>query len=158
MVKQVINAINVVTRLSAIISGFMLSLLMLLNTYAVICRYVFNRPVDWILDISEFLMVGAVFMGTAYILHIEGHVRVDLVINMLSKKVRRGLYLVTMFLVMVFTAMLSWKTWQHAWDNLYTRTDSISAFPVFPAHIVVFYGSFLLLLQSIIKLYSRLKG
>ena len=158
MVKRIINAINVVTRISALISGFMLSLLMVLNTYAVIRRYVFNSPVDWILDISEFLMVGAVFMGTAYILHIEGHVRVDLVTNMFSEKVRGYLYLVTMFFVMVFTAMLTWKTWQHAWDNLSARTDSISAFPVFPAHVVVFYGSLLLLLQSMIKLYSRLKG
>jgi TRAP-type C4-dicarboxylate transport system permease small subunit len=158
MLKHIIDTVNSITRLSGILAGLILSALMLLNTYAVVSRYMFHRPVDWILDVSEFLMVGAVFLGTAYILQVEGHVRVDLVVHRLPEKIRRGLYLVTTFMILFFTIFLVWKTWELAWDNLYTRSDSVVRFPLFPGYILVFYGSFLLLLQSIIKLYSRLRG
>jgi TRAP-type C4-dicarboxylate transport system permease small subunit len=97
-------------------------------------------------------------MGTAYILHLEGHVRVDLVVNRIPEKIRSGLYLVTTLLVLVFCFMLAWKTWALAWDNLDTRSDSVVRLPLFPGYIIVFYGSLLLLLQSVIKLYSRLRG
>jgi TRAP-type C4-dicarboxylate transport system permease small subunit len=158
MLKHIIDTVNSITRLSGILAGLILSALMLLNTYAVVLRCVFSSPVDWILDVSEFLMVGSVFMGTAYILQVEGHVRVDLVVHRLPEKIQRGLYLVTTFMILFFTIFLVWKTWELAWDNLDTRSDSVVRFPLFPGYILVFYGSFLLLLQSIIKLYSRLRG
>ncbi|MCJ7593882.1 MAG: TRAP transporter small permease [Desulfobacterales bacterium] len=158
MVKRIIDTVNFVTRISGILAGFMLTALMLLNSYAVVRRYGFNRPVDWILDLSEFLMVASVFMGTAYILHTEGHVTVDLLLTRLSEKTRHFLYLVTMFCVSIFTFFLTWKTWELAWDNLDATTESISQFPLFPAYIIVFYGSFLLFLQSIIKIYTTFKG
>ena len=158
MIKRVIDSVNFVTRLSGIIAGFMLTALLLLNSYAVIRRYGFNSPVDWILDLSEFLMVASVFMGTAYILHVDGHVTVDLIVTRLSEKTRHVLYLATMFLVTIFTFFLTWKTWELAWDNLEARTESISQFPLFPAYIIVFYGSLLIFLQSIIKIYTGIKG
>lgn len=158
MLKGIIKGVNAVTRFSAMLAGFLLVALMLLNTYAVICRYGFNRPVDWILDLSEFLMVASVFLGAAYILQIDGHVTVDLIVIKLPARVRRILFQVTMCFVFVFNFVLTWKSWELAWDNLYARSDSISRFPLFPGYIIVFYGSLLLLLQSLIKLYVNLKG
>lgn len=157
MLKRIINGINFVTRLSGIFAGLILTALMLLNTYAVILRYLFNSPVDWILDVSELCMVASVFIGAAYILHIDGHVRVDLIVNRLSEKTRRYLNLITMTFVFIFTGILSWKSWELAWENLYTRSDSVVQLPLFPGYIVVFYGSLLLFLQSMIKIQTSIK-
>lgn len=158
MLKLIENLINQITRFSALVAGLALAALMVINTYAVIRRYLFNSPLDWVLDISELLMVAAVFLGTAYILHIEGHVRVDLVLNVLPKKLVRILSIATAFAVFIFCSILVWKSWELAWINRYTRTDSIVMFPLFPGYMTVFYGSCLLLLQSILKLFYVLKA
>ena len=47
---------------------------------------------------------------------------------------------------------------EHYLENLDARSISVVRFPLFPGHILVFYGSFILMLQSIIKIYSRLRG
>ena len=158
MLKHIENGINHVTRFSGLVSGMTLFALMGINTYAVVRRYLFNSPLDWVLDVSELLMVAAVFLGTAYLLQNNGHVRVDLVLNILPKKTVRVLSIVTAICVLLFCVVLAWKSGQLAWMNRSTRSDSVVMFPLFPGYFMVFYGSCLLLLQSIMKVRSAVKG
>lgn len=51
-------------------------------------RYVFNRPIPGVIEITELMMVFIVFLVFAYVEREEGHVRVDLVISRLPRKVR----------------------------------------------------------------------
>ena len=157
IVRRIINVINFITKLSAMLAGLMIVALVFINTYAVFLRYILNRPVDWIVDVSELLMVAAVFLGTSYILQIEGHVRVDIILIKLSKKVRHIFNLVVFFIILLFSIILVWKSWELAMVNRYTRSSSVVMLPLFPGYLSVFCGSCLLLLQSIIKIYSNIK-
>lgn len=139
------------------LAGFILVGLILVNSWGVISRYLLNEPIDWILDISELMMVGSVFLGTAYIYQMEGHVSVDIVVGTVSEKKRRVLSFVSTLMVLLFSLILVWKTWELSWMNIYTRSSSFVMFPLFPAYFTVFYGSCLLLLQAMIRIYSKFK-
>lgn len=135
----------------------MIVALILVNSYAVVSRYLLNQPIDWILDVSEMMMLGSVFLGTAYIFRQGGHVSVDIVIEFLPEKARHNLSIITTFFVFLFCLVLSWKSWELFLANLYIKTSSVVQLPWFPAYFIMLYGSFMLLLQSMIKLFGIIK-
>jgi C4-dicarboxylate transporter, DctQ subunit len=158
MLKKIIKGLDVVTYFSAMLAGMIILALILINSYAVVSRYLLNIPIDWVLDVSELLMVGCVFTGTAYAFQKGGHVCVDLVVARHSQRVKRVLGIITTSCVSLFCIILVWKTWDLFWINLNTRTSSVVQLPMSPSYFSVFYGSCLLLLQSMRKIYSVAKG
>ena len=63
----------------------------------VILRYVFNRPIHWMLEITEYIMLYIPFLGAALVLKEDGHIRVDILINHFSERSRAWLNVITSF-------------------------------------------------------------
>ena len=154
MLRTAISIIDRITTLSALLAGLIILFLIIVNSYAVISRYLFNRPIDWILDVSQLMMAACVFIGTAYVLRKDMHVNVDIVISFLPDKTKRKLSKITSIFVFMFCLVLTWKTWELFWGNLYTRTSSVVQLPMFPCYFAVFYGSCLLMLESLCEIFS----
>ena len=57
-------------------------------SYAVMMRYVWNKPVPWIVEISSYLMLYITFLGTAWLQRKGGHVEVDLFTGRLKPRTR----------------------------------------------------------------------
>jgi TRAP-type C4-dicarboxylate transport system permease small subunit len=64
----------------------------------VILRYCFNRPIHWMLEITEYIMLYIPFLGAALVLKEDGHIRVDILINHFSERSRAWLNVITSFL------------------------------------------------------------
>jgi TRAP-type C4-dicarboxylate transport system permease small subunit len=114
-------------------------------------RYVFANPLDWPLDVSEFLLVGAVFLGGAYTLQVDGHVNISIFFMRLSSSKQLALKCLHYVIILIFSFILIWKGWELAWDNLHARTSSISLLPLFPSYMIVPIGGFFLFLQAVSK-------
>jgi TRAP-type C4-dicarboxylate transport system permease small subunit len=53
----------------------------------VILRSLFKGiSLPWTIEVSEYILFGITFFGAAWCLKIEGHIRVDVVFNLMSKK------------------------------------------------------------------------
>lgn len=137
---------------AGIFAGFVILLMIFSNVYAVIMRYIFNNPLHWPLEVSEFLLVATVILGGAYTLQVDGHVNVSLMFNRFSHKKHLVIACIDYVLIGIFSTVLIWKSWELAWLNLYTRSWSICRLPLFPSYIIVPIGGFFLLLQSIYKI------
>lgn len=61
----------------------------------VILRYWFNRPIHWMLEITEYIMLYIPFLGAAWVLKEDGHIRVDILVNHFSDRTRGWLNLIT---------------------------------------------------------------
>lgn len=146
-----IRLIDTICRALAILAGFLVLVLIVSNAYAVIMRYVLNSPLDWPLDFSEFLLVGAVFLGGAYTLQVDGHVNISLFFDAFSTRKRFFLKCCHYLAIVTFCVVLMIKGWELAWENLYARTTSISLLPLFPSYIIVPVGGFFLMLQTLAK-------
>ena len=50
----------------------------------VLMRYGFDRPISWVVEISEYALLWITFLGAPYVLREGGHVRVDILMQHLS--------------------------------------------------------------------------
>jgi TRAP-type C4-dicarboxylate transport system permease small subunit len=61
----------------------------------VIMRYFFNRPIGWVLQFSEYILLYIPFLAAAYVLREDSHIRVDIVLNRLSERTQEKVNTVT---------------------------------------------------------------
>lgn len=78
----------------AIISGALILLIGCIAVMESIIRGFFARPTLWSMDISLYLLIWALFLGSAYSFQEKGHVAVDLIREKCSKKTRRILSII----------------------------------------------------------------
>ena len=68
----------------AVAAGALIPLMMLVICGDVLMRYFFNRPMTWVLETAEYMLLWMTFLGAIWLLEKEGHVRMDLVLNRLK--------------------------------------------------------------------------
>jgi TRAP-type mannitol/chloroaromatic compound transport system permease small subunit len=88
---------------------------MLAITYEVVCRYALNAPTVWAYDMSYMIGGSMMALGMGYVLQERGHVRVDILYDMLSMRMRRLLDLIfTVLFFFPITAAFVYLSWQYA--------------------------------------------
>jgi len=58
-------------------------------------RYLFLRPLGWVKEVSEYILVALGFLVAAWILKDDGHVKMDLVISKVSPKTQTLMNIIT---------------------------------------------------------------
>jgi TRAP-type C4-dicarboxylate transport system permease small subunit len=149
---RMISLIDKVCRVVGLVAGITVVALALFNCYAVLMRYLFNLPPHWALDLSEFVLVGAVFLGGAYALQVEAHANIPMFLERFSPRTQLVFRTTARVLACALALILIWKGWELALDNLHARTSSFSRLHLFPSYVVVPFGGFLLLLQAVSKI------
>ncbi|MDX5362418.1 MAG: TRAP transporter small permease subunit [Alphaproteobacteria bacterium] len=82
--------------------------------YEVAARHFFGAPTIWSNDIS-YMLNGAVFMlGAAYTLRHDGHVRIDVLQQMMPHRLRHALQ--ALFYLLLFAPIL-WMALEFAWTR-----------------------------------------
>jgi TRAP-type mannitol/chloroaromatic compound transport system permease small subunit len=135
------------------IISFLTLLLIATMSYEVVARYVFNSPTAWSYDSSYMIGGSMMILGASYTLLHKGHVRVDLLYDRFSFRVRQTIDLV--FTVVIFfplVYLLTHRFFQSAFTALErgTRSDFGIWMPlVWPFRLVISIAFALLLLSGI---------
>ena len=108
MLKHLDRAKRVLLRgnktLGLFMGGFIL-LIDFLVVYETVARYGFNRPPIWVLEVTSYLLLYIVFLGAAYTLQEDGHVRVEFVAACFPPKAQRViLVLADLFACLLYTS------------------------------------------------------
>jgi len=74
----------------------------------VILRYVFRSPTIWAIDLSEYAMLAAAFLGGPWLVRREAHVRITLLVVVVSPAVQRLLGIGTSVVGAMICALLCW--------------------------------------------------
>ncbi|WP_432698132.1 TRAP transporter small permease subunit [Marinobacterium sp. YM272] len=156
--------------------GNLLSLLFIVTVvisfYEVLMRYVFNAPTIWVHETAAFTGGSLFVIGGAYALANNKHVRVVLIYDVVSTRVRLCLDIFHSLAGMAFAAMLAYGSWMMVtnswlapWGGMRLETSGSAWNPPFPALLkgvilvvvcVMFVQFFLHLLADIRNL-RRLK-
>lgn len=132
-----------------------LALMMVLITADAMARYLFHESIPAVYNITEsYLMVLVVFVGMAYAHYKDDHIQFELVINLLSSRVRKYLNIVTHLIALVFFAAIGYEgllLTQDAWVSN-ASTGGIVSVPMYLSYIWVPLGSFMLVLISALKI------
>ena len=62
---------------------------------AVICRYLLNDSLTWAEEFARYLFIAMVFLGGAYVILEDGHLRMDVLYTSVPRVVRRAIDAIT---------------------------------------------------------------
>lgn len=98
MLKNIIAVYEKINTGAAIGVGLLIIFTMLAVTADVVGRYFLGRPIGWVLEITEYCLLYIPFLGAAWLLKKNGHVRIDVVLRLFSEKKQNTINIFTSIL------------------------------------------------------------
>jgi TRAP-type C4-dicarboxylate transport system permease small subunit len=90
-------------------AGAIMLVLMLSITYEVVMRYFFNSPTKWALDFGGYMQYAITLLGAAWVLKIEGHPRIDMLVVRASLKKQAVTKIITSTIGLLACLLFSWE-------------------------------------------------
>jgi C4-dicarboxylate transporter, DctQ subunit len=119
-------------------------------------RYLFNRPLGWVKEVSEYTLVGLGFLVAAWILKDDGHVRMDLVLNKVRPRVQTMMNIITSSISTIIVFIITWFSLRVVVE--FYRTKLVAPTVLEPPKWIlltpILVGSFLLGMQFIRRTYG----
>lgn len=147
-----------VINLGAYLACVFVTFTMLLVSAEVISRKFLNRPIPWSVQFSEYSLCYIAFLGAAWLLRKEGHIKVDIVVTRLSPRHQALLNLATSIVGAALCLLIAgWgvvTTWDLFQRGIYDPT--LIKVPKGPLVIVIPIGCFLLFIQFLRKAHRHL--
>lgn len=144
--SSVFHKIKRLNAVCATLSGLVLLFVTFSIFVDVILRYFFNRPSIWVTEITTYLFLYIIFLGTAYALQEGMHIRVTFLLDRFNEKVIRITNLITALFAMIFSFVLLWETSEMTWyafKENWTSPTMLNA-PYAYIYVAMVFGSFLL--------------
>lgn len=145
--------------LCAVLAGIIISFITVSVCAGILSRYFLNRPISWVVEISEYGLLYMTFLVAAWVLRHEQHVSVDLVYSRLSPKRKLIASLFTSIvaaIVFLIITFYGFKVTKHQFDTKYF-TPTILEAPKFIITLIIPVGTMLLFVQIVRKIYRTVQ-
>jgi TRAP-type C4-dicarboxylate transport system permease small subunit len=155
-----IRAVAFLSRVAGVFAAFLIGLGVLVICDMVTERYLFNRTTIWQIDVVTYCIVGATFIGSAYVLMTRGHVNVDVLPLHVGPRARFWLALFTSLLAFGFCILLfilCTLYWYEAWSKDW-HSDTVWRAPLWVPYFSMPVGLGLLVLQYLAELLNLITG
>src|SRR5512146_2354547 len=101
-----IRAVAFLSRVAGVVAAFLIFFAVLVICDIVVERYILNLTTIWQIDVVTYCIVGATFVGSAYVLMTRGHVNVDILPLYLGPRARYWLAVATALVALSFCVVL----------------------------------------------------
>ena len=134
--------------------GYAILLVTLAVIYEVIARTLFDSPTTWSNETVIYVSAVAYLLGGAYAHQHHRHVRIDLIYERLSPKLRVRVDLVMFIFFLLYVGALVWVGSQMAWDSLMQNETTGTPWNplIWPVKMAIPVAGVLLILQGIANL------
>ncbi len=128
-----------------------------------ITRNVINYPLSWCVEMAQFTMTAYYFLGGAYSMKCDDHVRMDLIYDRCSERTKAILDMVTSFFLMTYLVCLfigSLSSTMYAIEYGQRKFSQWNPSMV-PIKVIMVFGIILMILQTaslFFKDYAKVKG
>jgi len=140
----------------AFLSGVLVILAMIVVTAEVVMRYFLNSPLIWVSETTEISLLFIAFLGTAWLLKKEGHVKVDILISRVNPRAQALMGIISSIVGVFICSLLVWYgtsvSLQFIRQKLYEPT--ILELPKGPLLTIIPIGSLFLLIQFLRRMYG----
>jgi TRAP-type C4-dicarboxylate transport system permease small subunit len=125
----------------------------------VILRYTLSKSFKGIIEVCEFGLLWMTFLGTAWLLRKDGHVRIDILTDRLNKKSKTIMNLIVNIFGVVMFALLVWFGTKVTMVDLLLNAKVMTVLepPKWPIEMIIPIGCLLLLIESIRKLVNNIE-
>ena len=144
----------------AYLSALLILICSLVLVYEVVTRYILNISNDWVIELSIFMLIAATFLAAAHTQRERGHVGIEILDEVMSKRASRIRLLLGDILSMLFCGLVAYLSavyCHEAWDQGWT-TSSTWGPPLWIPYFFMSFGMLLLTLQFIVQIVEGLMG
>ena len=131
------------------VSAFILVFVAIMISYTIFCRLIGMRSPIWVNQFSEYGLLFITFLGTAWLLSLERHTSVTIVVDLLPPRARAVAKQLHMIAGAVVCAILFWFTLGSVWDHHMRGIIDVNTVDIPKAWIlaVIPFGFLLLVIQ-----------
>jgi tripartite ATP-independent transporter DctM subunit len=153
---RILNVVGTFSRWVNIAGIAVLFLMICVNFVDVFLRYIFDRPLTGVVEITELMMVVAVFLGIAHTYNVKGHISVDLLTTRMQAKGKLVVNLMSSILGLFTFIIATWRICVYTgilWENHAVVSQAVQIAKT-PFAVVVIIGCFLislLLLRDVLQ-------
>ncbi len=154
MPKPIIAFVKAVDALNYRVGRFAMYLFFVLAAillYATASRVIAGVPVNWAIEMCQFVLSAYYLLGGAYAMQLEGHVRMDLVYTRWTPRRRASVDAVTIIFVVFYLVVLFAGGISSTNYAIQYKQQNYSAWAplLWPIKTVMTIGVFLMLLQAL---------
>ena len=155
-IKTYVRIIERINRVIGRATMYMVFAMMGILLYSSFMKTVFLPPL-WTLEVSQFMMVAYFLLGGAYSMQLDSHVRMDLAYSYWSPRTRALVDTFTILCLIVFVVMLLYGGISSTQYALQYGERSYSSWRPYmaPIKIIMTFGIFMMLLQSIASFFRH---
>jgi TRAP-type mannitol/chloroaromatic compound transport system permease small subunit len=150
-IKAYVRYVDVVNRAVGRFAMYLFYVLGAVLLYSTAGRVIFGVPVNWALEMSQFILSAYYLLGGAYTLQLGGHVRMDLFYDRLAAR-RRALTdaLTILFVIFYLAVLFAGGISSTNYAIVYKQQNYTAWAPLlWPVKVVMTIGILLMLLQCV---------
>jgi len=144
--KMIFTVLDRFSGFLKMIGALALTCMMLLTVVDVIGRF-FKHPIFGSVELVGFLATIVVAAALPYTYKMDGHVGVEILVRLLSKKIQLWIDLFTRTLSLVLFGLITWQMFLYAEDI--QKTGEVSMNLEFPIYYIVYLLAFGMLIFSV---------
>lgn len=150
MPAKISNVFSRIVNFMAYVSAALIAFAFVSVCAEVIARYVFNTSISWVMETAEYILMFVTFVAAAWVLKKEGHVSVDIVVNLLNARKRAAVNTITSIVGVAISLIIMWysagSTWYHFQGGT-TMSEKTIDIVLWPLMTVLPIGFFVLSIQ-----------
>ncbi|MGQ9366130.1 TRAP transporter small permease subunit [Azospirillum sp. ST 5-10] len=149
-IRLYVQAVTAFNRLLFRLAAALMAVIVPVMLYEVVSRYLFDAPTTWGMELATLLFGPYFLLGGPYLLHLHGHVNLDLVRRAMPPRWDRLFELANHPVIILFCAILLYYSWPLAVQSWEFGETSFSAWnpPIWPVKFAVPAAVVLLAAQS----------
>ncbi|HLR13446.1 MAG TPA: TRAP transporter small permease [Burkholderiaceae bacterium] len=154
MSRRFIHAMDAISRACGVVSTGLLIVAMVVVCQMIIMRYFFRAPTVWQTEAVVFSATAAIFLGAPYVLLKKGHVGVDVIQMLVTRRTRLNLERIGAVMGLAFSAVMMVAAAIHLFEAIEGgwTTPSVAAIPLWMPLTPMVIGFFLLAMQYVAEL------
>lgn len=156
-IKYLTEPIDRIARTINVISMVTFFVIMLLTIVGIILR-ILGEPLSGLTNLSESLLIIAIYCGVAYAQQVKQHVAVEFLISRLTKCPKKILSIINLIIPLGICTILIFICWDYALESwqLREKMDGAPFYPIYPPKIAIAVGISLLWLQLLADLFREI--
>lgn len=151
--RQIVTLIEFLSDLLAKLSAVVLGLMTVLILVEIFLWNIFTRTTLIADEYSAYGLAALIFLGCGYTLKEKGHIRIELILNLLPRRLELGIKIIA---GCISTLLLGYITWQllrmtlSAW-NYGSTSGTLTATPLWVPQALIVVGAAMFTLQMVVE-------
>ncbi|MBS3779056.1 MAG: TRAP transporter small permease subunit [Desulfovermiculus sp.] len=161
MLSKIIKGIDWVQNWFGYLVAMLIFPLCAIMLYEVLMRYIFNKPTSWGFELTTYIYGIHFMLGLGYTLLYNNHVRVDVLVSLLSKRKQVIISLLChLVLLLPVFALLCYASFDYAWTSVMRDEHSWSSWgpALYPYKLLMSLGFFMFFIQGVSSFLKQIQG